>query len=1061
MTINDYETSNPLGWQECHKQLQLAVQYQKILARIIAKIRASVKLESLCSTSCQDICRQLKIERVAIYRFNADWSGSFINRFGFAESPWNALTAFGEDLVWEDSHFQETQGGRYRKNETFAVTDIYDAGHARCHIEVLEQFQIRSYAIAPIFIGAKLWGLLAAYQHSAPRQWYADEIEFLGQAASTLGVAMQQAEILEETKQRTADLQDAIARQRALTEVVGNIRSSLNTEFILNTACQELCKLLKLERAAVYRFNEDWSGEFVSQFGMVEAQWDRINPFGRNLVWEDTHLQETKGGRYRNNESFAVNDIYQAGHSRCHIEILEQFKIRAYALAPIFIGPKLWGMIAAYQHSEPRQWANYEVEFLGQVGAQLGVAIQQAENLTQSKQQAIALQDAIARQRALTEVVGKIRSSLDINLILETTCQEVCKLLRVERVGVYRFNPDWSGEFVSHFGMVEAQWDSINPFGKNLVWEDTHLQETKGGRYRNNENFAISDIYLAGHSRCHLDILEQFKIRAYVLTPIFVGRTLWGLLAAYQHSAPRQWESVEVEFLAQVASQLGVALQSSQMMTQVQTRADELQQSAEQRRILFDLVVKIRESLDLETIFKTTVNEVRRSLKGDRVGIFRFDPDVGFCSGEFIAEDVLPQFDSALSMKVQDYCFGDHFAPQYRQGQVQVISDINSIGSKVPHLDVIERFQVKAQVIVPLMEGDELWGLLCIHQCTHARNWEETELEFVTQVAAQFSVALRQANLFQQSSLLGQTREEANQLAQALNELRTAQMQIIHAEKMASLGQLVAGVAHEINNPINFIYGNLEHAHQYTKDLLRCLELYRHYHPDTIPEIEEYFKKAEIDFLIDDLPKLFQSMQIGSERICEIVTSLRNFSRLDEAEFKVADIHEGIDSTLMILQHRLKPSSDSPTINVSKDYDSLPLIECYPGQLNQVFMNLLSNAIDALDERNARTSLEIIAAKPSEIRISTSLLNKDWIAIRIADNGLGMDEKVLSRLFDPFFTTKVVGKGTGLGLSISYQIVIDKHKGKIYCQSELGKGTEFVVELPIHQATTKKSATRV
>ncbi|BAY09837.1 GAF domain-containing sensor histidine kinase [Calothrix sp. NIES-2098] len=1061
MTTNDYETSNPLDWQECRKQLQLFAQYQKILARILAKIRASVNLESLCSTSCQDICRQLKIERVAIYRFNADWSGSFISRFGFAESPWNTLTAFGEDLVWQDSHLQETQGGRYRKSETFAVSDIYEVGHARCHIEVLEQFQIRAYAIAPIFVGAKLWGLLAAYQHSAPRQWYTDEVEFLVQAATTLGVAMQQAEILGTSKQRTAELQDAIARQRTLMEVVGNIRSSANTEFILNTACQELCKLLKIERAAVYRFNEDWGGEFVSQFGMVEAQWNRINPFGKNLVWEDSYLQETKGGRYRHNETFAVNDIYQAGHSRCHIDILEQFKIRAYALAPIFIGPKLWGLIAAYQHSEPRQWADYEVEFLGQVGAQLGVAIQQAENLAQSKQQAIALQDAIARQRALTEVVGKIRSSLDIDLILKTTCQEVCQLLRVERVAVYHFNPDWSGEFVSHFGMVEAQWDSINPFGKNLVWEDTHLQETKGGRYRHNENFAIGDIYQAGHSRCHLDILEQFKIRAYVLTPIFVGRKLWGLLAAYQHSAPRQWESVEVEFLGQVASQLGVALQSSQMMTQVQTRANELHKSAEQRRILFDLVVKIRESLDLETIFQTTVHEVRRSLTGDRVGIFRFDPDVGFCSGEFIAEDVLPQFESALAVKVQDYCFGDHFAPQCRQGQVQVISDINSIGSKVPHLDVIERFQVKAQVIVPLMEGDDLWGLLCIHQCTHPRNWEETELEFVSQVAAQLSVALRQANLFQQSSLLGQTRAEANQLAQALNELRTAQMQIIHAEKMASLGQLVAGVAHEINNPINFIYGNLEHAHQYTKDLLRCLELYRHHYPDTVPEIQEFFKKAEIDFLIEDLPKLFQSMQIGSERICEIVASLRNFSRLDEAELKVANIHEGIDSTLMILQHRLKPSSDGPSINVSKDYDSLPLIECYPGQLNQVFMNLLSNAIDALDERNARTSPELIAANPSEIIISTSAIDDGWIAIRIADNGLGMDEKVLSRLFDPFFTTKVVGQGTGLGLSISYQIVTDKHNGKIYCQSDLGKGTEFVIELPIHQATTKKSVTKV
>ncbi|GAB1538457.1 hypothetical protein NUACC21_11190 [Scytonema sp. NUACC21] len=1061
MTTNDYETASHLGWQECHKQLELLMQYQKILARILGKIRASINLESLCSTSCQDICRQLKIERVTIYRFNTDWSGSFINRFGFAVPPWDTLNAFGQDLVWQDSHLQETQGGRYRKNEPFAVADIYKTGHARCHIEVLEQFQIQAYALAPIFVGEKLWGLLAAYQHSAPRQWHTHEVEFLAHAASHLGVAMQQAQTLEQNKQRTTELQDAIARQRALTEVVTNIRSSVDTKIILDTACQQLCKLLKLERAAVYRFREDWSGEFVSQFGMVETQWDRLHRFGQNLVWEDTHLQETKGGRYRNNESFAVNDIYEIGHSRCHIDILEQFKIRAYAVAPIFTGTKLWGLIAAYQHSGPRQWANYEVEFVEQVGAQLGVAIQQAENLEQSKQQAIALKDAIIRQRALTEVVAKIRSSLDINLILKTTCQEVCKLLRVERVGVYRFNPDWSGEFISHFGMVEAQWDSINPFGKNLVWQDTHLQETKGGRYRNNETFAVNDIYQAGHSRCHLDILEQFKIRAYVLTPIFVGRNLWGLLAGYQHSAPRQWESVEVEFLAQVASQLGVALQSCEMMMQIQTRADELHQAAEQRRILFDLVVKIRESLDLETIFNTTVHEVRRALKADRVAIFQFEPDVDPCSGEFIAEDVLPKFDSALSIKVQDHYFGNHFLPQYRQGKVQVISDVNCVGPKVPHIEVIERFQVKAQILVPLMEGDELWGLLCIHQCTCPRPWQEDEVEFVTQVSAQLSVALLQANLFQQSSLLGQTRKEANQLAQALTELRTAQIQIIQAEKMASLGQLVAGVAHEINNPINFIHGNLEHAHQYTQNLLNCVKLYTHYHADTTPEIREFLKQAEIEFLFDDLPKLFQSMKVGTERVRGIVTSLRNFSRLDEADFKAANIHEGIDSTLMILQHRLSSSSGSPIIHVKKDYDRLPLIECYPGQLNQVFMNLLSNAIDALEERNTQATPEAIAANPSQIRISTSMLNNDWISIRITDNGLGIDEKLISRIFDPFFTTKSVGKGTGLGLSISYKIVTDKHNGKIYCQSELGKGTEFIIELPIRQTIAKKPIVKV
>ncbi|HAX75091.1 MAG TPA: histidine kinase [Cyanobacteria bacterium UBA11372] len=1035
--------------QTCQEQLQRTVQYQKLLTRIIGKIRASVELEALCSTTCQDICRLLGIERVGIYRFNEDFSGSFINRFGFAIPPWDSLSAFGQNLVWADSHLQETQGGRYRRNEPFAVADIYKAGHTRCHIEVLEQFNIRAYAIAPIFVGNRLWGLLAGYQHSAPRPWYTDEIEFMFQAAIHIGVAMQQSEIQEQAKQRTAELQDAVARQRALTEVVGNIRSSLDTKLIFDTTCRELCQLLKLERAAIYRFNQDWSGEFISHFGTVNAQWESATPFGRNLVWEDTHLQQTQGGRYRNNETFAVTDVYKMGHTRCHLDILEQFKIRAYALVPIFTGQKLWGLLAAYHHSGPRQWLDYEVEFLSQVGAQLGVAIQQAELLQQSKQQAIAFEDAIARQRTLTEVVGKIRSSLDTNLILQTTCQEVCKLLKVERVGVYRFNKDWSGEFISHYGIPDVEWMVTNPFGKNLVWEDTHLQETKGGRYRNNENFAVADIYKAGHTRCHLDILEQFKIRAYALTPIFVGRNLWGLLAAYQHSAPRQWDTVEVEFLAQVASQLGVAIQSSELLSNTETRAEAMHQSAEQRQILFDVVAKIRESLDLETIFKTTAQEVRRSLKADRVGVFRFHKNTNFCSGEFIAEDVLPEFESALGFKLEDHCFGEDYAPQYAQGRLQAVSNIKKAGFQECYQKSLERFQIQAQIVVPLMEGDRLWGLLCVHQCSHPRNWEDAQLEFVTQVATQLSVALRQANL------LSQTREQTEQLAQTLNDLQKAQFQIVQSEKMASLGQLVAGLAHEISNPVNFIYGNLENAHEYTQDLLKCLRLYRQYYQDPAPEIQAFLRKTDLGFLFEDLPRLLQSMQVGTDRIREIVTSLRNFSRIDEAEVKAVNIHEGIDSTLMLLQNRLKPSLESTGIQVVKDYGKLPLVECYPGQLNQVFMNLLSQAINTLEDYKKRRSLEDIKSNQSLIRISTSVINKDWVGIYIADNGPGMTEELRSHLFDPLFITKSGGKGNGLALSISYQIVTDKHGGKLYCNSAPGDGTEFVIEIPVRQELPK------
>lgn len=285
------------------------------------------------------------------------------------------------------------------------------------------------------------------------------------------------------------------------------------------------------------------------------------------------------------------------------------------------------------------------------------------------------------------------------------------------------------------------------------------------------------------------------------------------------------------------------------------------------------------------------------------------------------------------------------------------------------------------------------------------------------------------------------------ELQQALDHLRQAQSQLVQAEKMSSLGQLVAGVAHEINNPVNFIHGNLIHANQYIQDLLELLTLYDRQYPDSTLDIQTKVEDIDLEFLREDLPKILRSMQVGTERIREIVQSLRNFSRLDEAEIKTVEIHEGIDSTLMILQGRLKANSQRPTIQVLRDYGSLPLVECYAGQLNQVFMNILTNAIDALEERDTKRSPTELSQHPSQITIRTEAV-ANQVVIRIADNALGMPEEVQKRLFDPFFTTKAVGKGTGLGMSISYQIVTEKHGGSLTCISELGQGTEFVIQIP-------------
>lgn len=302
-------------------------------------------------------------------------------------------------------------------------------------------------------------------------------------------------------------------------------------------------------------------------------------------------------------------------------------------------------------------------------------------------------------------------------------------------------------------------------------------------------------------------------------------------------------------------------------------------------------------------------------------------------------------------------------------------------------------------------------------------------------------------------------RQKTQELEQAYSELKRTQSRLIQTEKMSSLGQLVAGIAHEINNPVSFIHGNINHAKNYFQDLMGLVQLYQQTYPHPTPEIETLLSDIELDFIEEDWSKLMTSMRVGTQRIADIVVSLRNFSRLDEKELKSVDIHEGIDSTLLILQHRLRAEGDRPEIEVIKDYGQLPKFNCYASQLNQVFLHLLNNAIDVL---KSKSSPRMITISTDVVNIQHSIvsdnkqqitnnqqLTTSYIVIKIADNGHGMSEETQQQIFEPFFTTKPVGSGTGLGLAISHQIVVEKHHGRISCLSTLNQGTEMIVELPL------------
>jgi PAS domain S-box-containing protein len=534
-----------------------------------------------------------------------------------------------------------------------------------------------------------------------------------------------------------------------------------------------------------------------------------------------------------------------------------------------------------------------------------------------------------------------------------------------------------------------------------------------------------------------------------------------------------------------------------------------LREQAEREKLVSGINQRIRQSLNLDEVLKTAVTEVRQFLVCDRTLIYRFDAD---WNGTILVESVAKEWKPALGTNIQDHCFVETKAPLYQKGRIRAINDIYNDNLSRCHIELLEQFQVRASLIVPILQGDKLWGLLVAHQCSRTRQWKQSTVELLRQMSVQLSVAIQQAALFEQladelterkaaeaalrtsEAIL---KEQTLQLEQALQELKQAQLQLIQTEKMSSLGQLVAGVAHEINNPVTFISGNISHADKYAHDLLELVRLYAKYYPQPVPEIIDLAELIDFDFLIEDFPKLLNSMNIGASRIRQIVLSLKNFSRVDESERKPVDIHEGIENTLLILQHRLKPEASD--IQLIKEYGNLPPVECYPGQLNQVFMNLLNNAVDALEKcdrhpywcsstqmfektahnsRIIKISTEVVdccannaelkalsdeglqeipsTTLPSELSTtdSTQLCsqpnqNFKSVVIRIADNGPGIPKEVKQRIFDPFFTTKPVGEGTGLGLSISYQIVVEKHGGQLQCFSEPGKGTEFVVKIPL------------
>ena len=689
------------------KEKEAEADYSQLLKKITRWVRESFNEEDVLKTTSEEIRKALSIDRVTIFCFNSNTNGTFMAESVAAGLP-KMLGVTISDPWFEAGYIEKYQNGCIR-----AIDDIYQADLNDGDIELLEQFAVKSNLVAPILKGKQLFGLLIAHQCSRIRFWQQSEIDLFAQIAMQVGFALEYAKLLEQVDTK-AD------KAQVFIEITRSIRQSLNEEDVIKTTVEEVRKVLSTDRVLVYSFNANWSGVIIAE-SVVPGYPKVLRSEIRDPCFGQGYVEKYQSGRV-----VATNNIYEAGLADCHISLLESFAVKANLVAPIIKDEQLFGLLIAHQCSRPRDWQQSEIDLFAQIAMQVGFALDHARLLQRVNAEGV-------QSQLLADTIGSIRQSLNEEDVLKTTVEEVRKVLSTDRVMVYSFNPDWSGTVIAESVVLTY------PKVLRSEIEDPCFGEGYVEQYQSGRVLAINNIYEVGLADCHISLLESFAVKANLVAPIIKDEQLFGLLIAHQCSRPRDWQQSEIDLFAQIAIQVGFALDHARLLQRIEAERMRSQ-------LLVDITRSIRQSLNEEDVIKTTVEEVRKALSTDRVLVYSFYAN---WLGIIIAESVVSGYPKVLRSKIHDPCFTQGYVEKYQSGRVIAINNIYESGLADCHISLLESFAVKANLVAPIIKDEQLFGLLIAHQCSGPRDWQQPEIDLFTQIAMQVGFTLDHARLLQ------------------------------------------------------------------------------------------------------------------------------------------------------------------------------------------------------------------------------------------------------------------------------------------------------------------------